>query len=249
MDKVTILGVDVSVVDSEALTERIIESIRKGERRIFPYVNIHAVNIAYREPRFAGMLNAGGNAYCDGEGVRLGAMILGRKLPRRIVLTYYFWDLCAALEREGASIFLLGSRPEIVARAVEETLRRHPQLKVAGSHHGYFAKQGAESEAIVRQVNDSGADVLFVGFGMPLQEYWIADHATGLEARAILPCGSMIDYAAGARHLTPRWMGDHGLEWVYRLLQEPSRLWTRYLIGNPLFVLRVLRQRAMMRRV
>ena len=106
-----------------------------------------------------------------------------------------------------------------------------------------FEKHGMESEAVVRQVNESGADILFVGFGMPLQEYWIAENASKLKVHAILPCGSMIDYAAGTRHLTPRWMADHGLEWLYRLIQEPSRLWTRYLIGNPLFVLRVLQQR------
>jgi N-acetylglucosaminyldiphosphoundecaprenol N-acetyl-beta-D-mannosaminyltransferase len=247
MDKVSILGVDVCVVDSQALTRNIVDTVRRHERRVFPYVNIYAVNIAYRNPRFRQILNDGGNAYCDGEGVRLGAGILGRRLPPRIVLTYYYWELCEALEREGVSIFLLGAQADLVGRAVEETRRRHPRLVVAGYHHGYFEKQGKESEEIVRQVNDSGADVLFVGFGMPLQEYWIAENAPRLNVHAILPCGSMIDYAAGARHLTPRWMGDHGLEWLYRLIQEPSRLWTRYLIGNPLFVLRVLHQRVMKR--
>jgi len=243
MDRVRILGVDVSAVDSLALTRNIARTVKSREQTVFPYVNIHAVNIAYTEPRFRQILNESGNAYCDGEGVRLGAGILGRRLPPRIVLTYYYWELCQALESEGMSIFLLGSRDEVVAKAVQETKKRHPRLKVAGYRHGYFEKHGMESEAVVRQVNESGADILFVGFGMPLQEYWIAENASKLKVHAILPCGSMIDYAAGTRHLTPRWMADHGLEWLYRLIQEPSRLWTRYLIGNPLFVLRVLQQR------
>ena len=245
MDRVYVLGVEVCTIDSKGLTDRIITGVKDGQRRVYPYVNVHAVNLAHNDASFRDFLNQSGNAYCDGEGVRLGAAILGKRLPPRIVLTYYYWELCEVFEREGLSVYLLGSRQEVVARAVGETQRRHPRLKVAGSHHGFFSMEGVESDGVVRQVNESGADVLFVGFGMPLQEHWIAENARMLQARAILPCGSMIDYAGGARHLTPPWMADHGLEWLYRLLQEPSRLWSRYLIGNPLFIFRILKQRVL----
>jgi N-acetylglucosaminyldiphosphoundecaprenol N-acetyl-beta-D-mannosaminyltransferase len=84
---------------------------------------------------------------------------------------------------------------------------------------------------------------VFVGFGMPLQEYWIDDNREALRAGIVLPAGSMIDYIAGAKRQTPAWMANNGLEWLYRLAKEPRRLWRRYLIGNPLFLLRILVQR------
>jgi N-acetylglucosaminyldiphosphoundecaprenol N-acetyl-beta-D-mannosaminyltransferase len=243
MGKAQILGVDVDIIDKDQLTDRIRESVRQKKKDLYPYVNIHAINIAQEDRQFQELLNSAWTVYCDGEGVRLGARILGWRLPPRIVLTYYLWELLEAFQKEEMSVYFLGGREEVLKDAVANVRERFPRLKIAGSHYGYFQKTGTESDTVVESVARSGADVLFVGFGMPLQEHWISQNIDRLEVHAILPCGSMIEYAGGAKRNTPAWMADHGMEWLFRLMQEPGRLWSRYLIGNPLFLLRVLGQR------
>jgi N-acetylglucosaminyldiphosphoundecaprenol N-acetyl-beta-D-mannosaminyltransferase len=240
----TILGVTVDEVTQEGVEERILGSVRQKRKDVYSYVNIHAVNLAYQYPRFRRILNAAWTTYCDGEGVRLGARILGFHLPRRIVLSYWVWRLCEIFERENVSIFLLGSRAENVALASTILSARFPRLRIAGYHHGYFDKSSVENDGVLAMIEHEKPDVLFVGFGMPLQEYWIEENLERIRAAAILSCGSMIDYVAGVKPLTPTWMANHGLEWLYRLLREPGRLWRRYLIGNPLFLLRVLSEKA-----
>jgi N-acetylglucosaminyldiphosphoundecaprenol N-acetyl-beta-D-mannosaminyltransferase len=243
MNDVRVLGVRVDVIDREGLERSILSNVHNGTPRVYAYVNVHAINIARRDDHFRNFLNSAAVTYCDGEGVRLGARLLGKRLPRRTVLTYWVWDLCRLMERDGLSVYLLGGRSDVVARAVQILGQKLQHLKIAGYHHGYFIKAGEESRKVVEEINNSGADVLFVGFGMPLQEHWINDHLGFLRSPIILPSGSMIDYVAGEKKPTPSWLAHAGFEWLYRLWREPRRLWRRYLIGNPLFLFRILSQR------
>ncbi len=243
MSKVDILGVQVDVIDTEGLHRAIAESIRAGRRDVYAYVNIHAVNIARADDRFRRFLNHAHVVYCDGEGVRLGGKVLGYHLPPRVVLTYWIWDLCALCERENFSVFFLGSTEQFVREAVERVRRRFPALRVAGWHHGYFAKKGKESDEVIERVTQARPDILIVGFGMPMQEFWIEENLERLRAHVILPAGSVIDYAAGRKGLAPKWMAQHGMEWLYRFFQEPRRLWRRYLLGNPSFMYHIVLER------
>lgn len=239
----SILGIRVDGVDRESLEKTILESRLNGQCRVLAYVNVNAINIARTDKRFREILNHAAVTYCDGEGVRLGGKILGWHLPPRTVLTYWIWDLLPLLQANRMSVYFLGGHEEVVRRAVDVVRGKFPSLKIAGWHHGYFAKEGEESMAVVREINAASADVLFVGFGMPLQEYWIDRHQSSLKVALVLPSGSMIDYIAGARQIAPAWMANNGLEWLQRLLHEPRRLWRRYLIGNPLYFFRILGQR------
>jgi N-acetylglucosaminyldiphosphoundecaprenol N-acetyl-beta-D-mannosaminyltransferase len=243
MRRAEILGVQVDIIDAHGLHEAIAESIAQGGRDVYAYVNINAVNIARADERFRRFLNKAHVVYCDGEGVRLGGKILGYHLPPRVVLTYWIWDLCEFCQSRDYSLFFLGATEQYVREAVDRVRERFPRLRIAGYHHGYFAKQGPESDAVVEMINRARPDILIVGFGMPLQEFWIEDHLDRLNARVILPAGSMIDYTAGRKGLAPKWMADHGMEWLYRFFQEPRRLWKRYLIGNPSFMIHVLLER------
>ena len=240
MPKVDVLGVQVDVIDTDGLHKAIIESVRRKRKDVYAYVNINAINIAQNNESFRGFLNSSHTVYCDGEGVRLGARILGYALPPRVVLTYWIWDLCALFEREKFSLFFLGGTAEAVKDATTNVRERFPGINVVGSHHGFFAKTGPDSDAVVELVRSSRPDVLVVGFGMPLQELWIQQNLERLATHVILPAGSMIEYTAGRKGLAPKWMANHGMEWVYRFFQEPGRLWKRYLIGNPVFMIRIL---------
>lgn len=243
MDEVRVLDVRVDAIDTHGLEGSILSHARDGQARLYAYVNVHAVNLAQIDGRFRGIINNAAVAYCDGEGVRIGARLLGSRLPPRTVLTYWVWDLCRLMEERGLSVYFLGASEDVAGRAAAIVRGRYPKLIVAGWHHGYFGKQGAESDAVVSEINRLAPDLLFVGFGMPLQEYWIEENLASLRAGIVLPAGSMIDYIAGEKRPTPAWMANSGLEWFYRLLREPRRLWRRYLIGNPLFVLRVVGHR------
>lgn len=243
MGDVQILGVRVDKIDRAALERSILSAVDNGDPRVYAYVNVHAINIARRDVQFRNFLNSAAVTYCDGEGVRLGARLLGKRLPHRTVLTYWVWDLCQLLELNGLSIYLLGGRNEVVTKAVQNLRDRFQNLKIAGFHHGYIMKTGEESRRVVEEINNSEADILFVGFGMPLQECWIESNISSLRPAVILPSGSMIDYVAGEKHSAPSWMAECGFEWLYRLWREPRRLWRRYLIGNPQFLIRILAQR------
>jgi N-acetylglucosaminyldiphosphoundecaprenol N-acetyl-beta-D-mannosaminyltransferase len=243
MDEVRVLDVRVDEIDTPSLERSILSDVRNGRSRFYAYVNVHAVNLARNDRRFRDIINGASVAYCDGEGVRVGARLLGRRLPPRTVLTYWVWDLCGLMEEKGLSVFFLGAREPVVRKAVAVLRNRYPKLNVAGWHHGYFKKHGEESRRVVAEINRASPDLLFVGFGMPLQEYWIEENLGSLHVGVVLPSGSMIDYIAGEKKPTPAWMANRGLEWFYRLLREPRRLWRRYLLGNPLFMLRVLGHR------
>ncbi len=243
MPNVDVLGIGVAPIDEAGLLARVGEAIATRRRSVFAYVNVNAINLAVDHGWFRDVLNNAACAYCDGEGVRFGAGILGRSLPARIALTYFFWDLCAEAARKGYSIYLLGSHDHILRAAVERIHARYPDLRIAGTHHGYFDRSEKGSAEVVAAVNAARPDLLFIGFGMPLQEEWIRQYGPSLDAGVIFPCGSMIDYASGMKSIAPPWMRDHGMEWLYRLFQEPGRLWKRYLVGNPLFLIRVLGQR------
>ncbi len=243
MADINILGVHVDVTDKGELQKSVLASSRLQRKDVYAYVNVHAVNLAQRDANFRNFLNDALSAYCDGEGVRLGARLLGRFLPPRIVLTYWIWDLCRFFEENDLSVFFLGGKEDVVERAVKVVTLRHPRLNVKGWHHGYFTKEGPENDRVVEMISGAAPNVLFVGFGMPLQEHWIQQNLSRLTVNAVFPAGSMIDYTAGVKKYAPRWMTSHGLEWLHRFLMDPWRLWRRYLIGNPLFVLRVVRQR------
>jgi N-acetylglucosaminyldiphosphoundecaprenol N-acetyl-beta-D-mannosaminyltransferase len=243
MDEVRVLDVRIDGIDTPGLERSILSNVRNGHSKLYAYVNVHAVNLARKDRRFRDIINRASVAYCDGEGVRVGARMLGRKLPPRTVLTYWVWDLCRLMEEKGLSVFFLGASEEAVKKAADVLRTRYPNLNVAGWHHGYFDKKGEESRKVVQQINQASPDLLFVGFGMPLQEYWIEENLSSLRAGIVLPAGSMIDYIAGDKRPTPAWMANRGLEWFYRFLREPRRLWKRYLFGNPLFILRVIGRR------
>lgn len=144
-------------------------------------------------------------------------------------------------EAEGWSVYLLGARPEVVSALAERLRRDRPGLRLAGWHHGYLDD---ESNAKVREeLARLRPDLLFVAMGSPLQEYWIDEGWAELGARVALGVGGSFDVLAGLKKDAPEWARGRGLEWLYRLKQDPRRLWRRYLVTNSWFVLRVWRER------
>jgi len=242
---IRILGVRVHPFTLDGLHRCIAHIIRSRQKAVIANVNVHALNLASSQPWFRDFLNGSEYVFCDGHGVMLAARLLGKRLPAKITYAYWLPVLASFCARNGFSLFLLGGKPGVAEQAATVLRARDPNLTVAGTHHGYFQKRhaSAENQRVIEAVNRACPDVLLVGLGMPLQEKWLAENRSDLDVRVALPAGAAFDWVAGIHRRPPPWMTEHGLEWFGRLLIEPRRLWKRYLLGNPLFFLRVLRHR------
>jgi len=244
-ERVNILGVGVDPISVPELHARILEATRAGRHALVLNVNAYALNLCYCDPALRSFFNSAFVMFCDGAGVMLAARLLGRRIPERITYADWAWQLADFAESEGISLFFLGARPGVAAKAATQLRARHPNLKIAGVRHGYFDHNSGspENEAVLKNINASRPDVLLVGFGMPLQERWLMQNWDRIDARVALTGGAVFDYVSGEARRGPRLLTDNGFEWLARLLIEPKRLWRRYVVGNPLFLMRVLKQR------
>lgn len=229
----------------EELHAEISGFVKSGDHTLVLNVNAHCLNLCWRDRKLRDFFNRAGIVFCDGAGVMLAARLLGRRIPERITYADWMWRLAEFCESEGFSLYFLGGCPGFAIGAAERLKKHHPDLKVSGIRHGYFdhSPGSPENEAVIEEINAARPDIILVGLGMPLQEYWLMENWRRIDARVALTGGAVFDYVSGEQQRGARLLVDHGFEWLARLMLEPSRLWRRYLIGNPLFLLRVLGQR------
>jgi N-acetylglucosaminyldiphosphoundecaprenol N-acetyl-beta-D-mannosaminyltransferase len=210
-------------------------------RRVM-YVNAHVLNQSREIPALRAALEAADLVYCDGYGVRLAAKALDVPIPHRMTGADWVWGLAALCESERRSIYLLGSEPGAAAEAGERLKRWYPRLHLVGAHHGYFEPGSAHDERVVEDINARRPDIVLVGMGSPKQELWVEHNAARLDVDVLWTVGALFDYVSGRVPRAPAWLADNGLEWIFRLAIEPQRMWRRYLLGNPVFVSRVMAQ-------
>jgi N-acetylglucosaminyldiphosphoundecaprenol N-acetyl-beta-D-mannosaminyltransferase len=244
-DQPYLLGVRVDPIDVPSIHQLMGSQIERGGHVLISHVNAHCLNLAYERPWLRTFLNRSSVTFCDGFGVILGAKILGYRLPQRITYADWMWQLAEFAEAHDFSLFFLGARPGIADRAAGRLRERFQRLSILGVQHGYFSKEAGhpENESVLATINRVKPNILIVGFGMPLQERWLMENWDKIHANIGLTGGAVFDYISGNVPRAPRCMTDHGFEWLGRLLIEPTRLWQRYLIGNPLFIWRVMKQR------
>ncbi|HWP47286.1 MAG TPA: WecB/TagA/CpsF family glycosyltransferase [Candidatus Limnocylindrales bacterium] len=176
----------------------------------------------------------------DGMGVVWGAWLLGLDVPERVAGIDLFYRLLALAEEREDPVFFLGAESEVVIRAVERAQKIYPRLIIAGYHHGYFWDN---EEEVVRKIRESGARMLFVAITSPKKEQFIARWQKQLGVGFAMGVGGAFDIMAGKTKRAPNWMQKMGLEWFYRIVQEPQRMWKRYLVTNSLFVWMLLREK------
>ena len=232
----SVLGSHIDAVDWETCLDRIFAWAAAGESRYVCHCNVHSVVIARRDPAFARVIEAADLAAPDGAPIAWRLRRLGFPRQGRIAGPDLMWKACARASAQGIPVFLCGGTGETLERLAARLTREFPRLKLAGSLSPPFRKLTAEDNAeIVRAVERSGARIVFVGLGCPLQEEWMAARRGTLPA-VMIGVGAAFDFHAGVVRRAPRWMRDAGLEWLHRLLAEPRRLWRRYLVTNALFL-------------
>ncbi len=214
----------------------------RGERQQVFFMNADCFNLNANNTAYASTLRQAQWLLPDGSGVALAARLTGQKLQENLNGTDLFPELCALSEQKQWRVFFLGARPEVVEKLCKNLQQRYPQLDIQGSHSGFFTE--AETPGILAQI--AGADLLFVAMGAPLQEQWIQQNWDRLEVSAAFAVGGLFDFYSGRIARAPVLWRKLGVEWVWRMLQEPGRLWRRYILGNPLFLWRVLRWQATM---
>jgi N-acetylglucosaminyldiphosphoundecaprenol N-acetyl-beta-D-mannosaminyltransferase len=238
-DRVVILGCAIDRVDMAGAVERCDEFIRR--RDFCQHMAVNAAKlVAMREDRAMSEITRGCRLVtADGQAVVWASRMLGDPLPERVAGIDLMHELFALGERQGYSVYVLGAREQVLERAMAELRRRHPRLRVAGYRDGYFAD--ADAAAVAGQIREAAPDMLFVAMSSPHKEYFLGEYGLGLGVPFVMGVGGSIDVMAGVTRRAPAWLQRAGLEWLYRLAQEPRRLIARYATTNTRFVALVAR--------
>lgn len=240
--QVSVQGLPIDVLDWDEALTRIENWASRNESRVVAICNAHSVITAKEDPEFRQAVLQSDMATADGTPVAWTIRKLGHPGQRRINGPDLMMLYCERAALTGQKIFLYGNRESTLETLTGVLSSRLPGLLIAGSYAPPFRELSAdEDEQIVRQINDSGAQVVFVSLGCPKQEKWMAAHRGRINA-VMIGVGAAFDYHAGTVRRAPLWMQDAGLEWLYRLASEPGRLWRRYLTTNTAFIVGAIRQ-------
>ena len=205
--------------------------------------NGHAIAMSAVSSKFRALFDAADIIHADGQPVVLASRYLARiAIPERSATTDFIHDAAATARSHGLRIFLLGATEDVNARCAEILTTTYPGLQIVGRRNGYFGR--ADEAAVCEEINRSGADILFVGLGVPLEYEFCVRNKTRLRAGWVVTCGGCFNFVAGDYRRAPGWMQDYSLEWLYRLVREPRRLFWRYAVTNPLALILLLTRTA-----
>lgn len=215
-----VMGVGFDNLTRQEFIDRADAMLRERNRGYCVTPNAEIVYEAYYDDSFRELLNGAALVLPDGAGVVLGAKILGDPIKEKVAGIEFGEEICRLLAKNGGRLYLLGSKPGIAEKAGAVLTDRYPGLVICGTADGYFQ----DETAVVERINEARPDVLFVCLGAPKQERFMQDHFDELDVTLMLGLGGSLDGYAGVAQRAPRWMINLSLEWLYRLIKEPSRL-------------------------
>lgn len=236
MDKVNIIGTNIDNVTEEEAVLRIVSMLNSHQNHAVFTPNSEILLMAYKDPEFCDILNSADLLTADGIGVVHASKIIGEPLPERVAGYDMACDIIDIIAESGHRLYLFGGKPDVAELAASELKKIHPLLNIVGTHNGYFTPD--EVPAIIEDINQSGADLLFVCLGAPTQEKWIFENKNKLSCHVMMGIGGSLDVFAGITERAPQIWCDSGLEWLYRLIKEPWRF--KRMLALPKFALTVL---------
>lgn len=229
-----ILNTYVNSLTLDETVDEVEKIISSGMPTQHVVVNASKVNLMEADPDLAEIVNACPLINADGASVVWAAKKLGVPLKERVTGIDLFQRLVEVAARKGYGIYLFGAKEEVVTKVKAIFEDRYPGIRIVGCRNGYFTE--ADEPQIVADMAVSGADMMFVAFSSPKKEYWVHKYLDKIGIPFVMGVGGSFDVVAGVTDRAPKWMQDHGLEWFYRFIQEPGRLWKRYIVGNAKFV-------------
>ncbi len=238
--RLVVLDVGFLSISVEKTLELFEQVISSGGKEAVSFINADCINISYNDSGYRDILNQQSLVLPDGAGISIACRMIGERLVANLNGTDLLPHICRNAAEKGHSIFLLGAAEDVAARMKSNLEQAWPGLNVCGEQHGYFDPD-TELDAVIEKINKANPNIVLVAFGAPRQEKWIHENRDRLNANLLLGVGGLFDFFSGDKQRAPQWMRDRGLEWMYRLYLEPGRLWRRYIIGNPVFVYRMLR--------
>lgn len=237
-----VVSLDVDLVSHDSALERVTRLAETGRGAYVCFGTVHMVMESHDSPEFGARVNAADMIVPDGMPLVWMQRLQKAENPERVRANDLMMLLMAHAEKAGLRVGFYGGRQEGVDAMLERAKREHPRLEIAYAYSPPFRPLTPEEDAeITANINASGTQVLFMGLGCPKQENWMAEHKDRLNC-VMLGVGASFDFYAGNVKESPAWLGRLGMEWLYRLIQEPRRLWRRYLILNPRFMWQAARQ-------
>lgn len=241
-----VLCVCIDVICWRGSILKLMDWARHRASRYVAICNVHVVISAAQDASFLAVIQGADMATPDGAPVAWMMRRLGYRDQPRISGPDLMWALCQRAADEGVGVYCYGSTQDTLERLRHNLLAAFPALRLTVESPPFRPLTVEEDAAVVERINASGAGLVFVGLGCPKQERWMAEHRGRIHA-VMLGVGAAFDFHAGTVRRAPRWMQEHGLEWLHRLCSEPRRLWKRYLVTNTVFVVlaawQLLRQR------
>jgi len=241
--RLNVLGVGISAVDLEYTLACIDGWIHRRERQYVCLATVHGVMECQRDPSLRSVFNTSGLTTPDGMPLVWLSWLHGLRHVQRVYGPDLMLALCERSVRQGYRHYFYGGAPGVAEKLAGRLRQRFPELQIAGTYTPPFRAMTADEDAeAIQAINRAGPDIVWVGLGSPKHDRWMATHVGRLTASVLIGVGAAFDFHAGRKRQAPRWIQRGGLEWLFRLSQEPRRLWRRYLIDNPLFVALVLLQ-------
>jgi N-acetylglucosaminyldiphosphoundecaprenol N-acetyl-beta-D-mannosaminyltransferase len=235
---ISLLGVNVSRVNPVLAVHQICEWVRQKQRTYVCVAPVATLVDARRDPKYLAAVNAAGMVTPDGMPVVWLARSRGCKEVTRTYGPDLMLELCNHGQDLGLRHFFYGGTEDTLQKLQQKLRESYPQILIVGSYAPPFKRQvWQEDKEIIDRINNSAADIVWVGLGSTKQDFWMQLHRPLLNAPVIVGAGAAFDFCSGVKPQAPRWMQGCGLEWFFRLCCEPRRLWKRYLIGNSLFLI------------
>jgi len=241
--RIDVLGVGISAIDPDDALAEITRWLTDGIRHYVCVTGVHGVMEAQRDPELLRIHNDSGLTTPDGMPLVWAARFAGAANVRRVYGPDLMLAVCErAAERAWAS-FLYGSTDDVLERLRRNLCDRFPGLRIVGAFSPPFRElTDDEDDAVIQAINESGAQIVWVGLSTPKQERWMAAHIGRIDAAVLIGVGAAFDVHAGEVRQAPKWMQRSGLEWLFRLASEPRRLWRRYAINIPRFLIAIARR-------
>lgn len=240
-DSIELFGVRMANVSSSDFIHLICQAIDRRAKLIISFVNPHSVYLFRSHPDLRRLLNEFDIVGVDGIGVILASRVLGTPLRERVSADSLSPLLFGTAARRKYKVFLLGAADGVADAAARNLPRMFPGLDVTGVHHGYFSQEGDQD--VVTSLNETKADIVLIGLGAPLQEQWTLANYRRVDAPVMMTCGGLLDMIARRVQYYPPWVHQLRLNWLYRFINEPRRLWKRYTIEACYFAFLVLSHR------
>jgi len=235
--KVELFGIKFDKLTIEEVKQFVEDFIKSGQKGYIVTPNAYHVVLLKKDNEFRQVYNHATLVLADGIPIVWVSKILMYGL-KRITGSDILYCLCNLAAEKGFKVYFLGSKDIVVKKVIEKLQNVFPYLKIVGFHHGYFE----DDKPVIDEINSVQPEILFVGMGCPKQEKWVYNYLSHLNIKIAVLVGGVFEVIAGTKKRAPRWIQNIGLEWFWRLIQEPKRLWKRYLIGNTIFIFLVIEE-------